>query len=484
MWLFDLSLRHKLPIWGGLLIFLTSTTMFISFGIQAYDDLKNDMIKSLSAQGRSLVISLYPYLLHDNVWQAFEIVSASKRLTYQKKNMFESQVILVMDNRKEIFVASDPANYPIQTSLNKLDRPFAKMSTAIMAAQREEPIIMERQGTDVLIVGFPIIADDVVLGGVLMITDKGLFIPRLMELAQHSLLIMGFILAVLLPINWYWGRRMAVPLVSLSDHMQHIGDKMPPQIDHAVYDYRDEIGQIFKAFNVMIDQLEEKAYLETQILQSERMAAIGRLTASMAHEINNPLAGMLTAVDTLRKHDTELSPLTERTISLLDRGLRQIKDTVGTLLVEAKFKSRDLLEQDIEDVITLISPQLQKHHTKLHSDVVLPEGVPLPSTLIRQALINLLLNAVTAAGEQGAVELKIRTEQNHLHVSIKNDGKELPSEKMAYLYEPFNPLSDSGSGLGLWVTYQITKQLGGNIEARSTKNITTFSINIPYSNQL
>jgi len=74
------------------------------------------------------------------------------------------------------------------------------------------------------------------------------------------------------------------------------------------------------------------------MVQSERLAALGQLAAGIAHEINNPLSGMLTAIDTLKCH-SDADPRMMKTIALIERGLTQIKDTVGALLVEAKIKA-------------------------------------------------------------------------------------------------------------------------------------------------
>src|SRR5208337_2118841 len=106
---------------------------------------------------------------------------------------------------------------------------------------------------------------------------------------------------------------------------------------------------LFDAYNRMLDELKSKQALEIKMVHSERLAALGQVTAGIAHEINNPLSGMLTAIDTLKFHSVP-DKRVNKTIDLIERGLLQIKETVSALLVEAKIKGRDLAPQDIQDV--------------------------------------------------------------------------------------------------------------------------------------
>jgi signal transduction histidine kinase len=209
--------------------------------------------------------------------------------------------------------------------------------------------------------------------------------------------------------------------------------------------------------------------------QSERLAALGQLAAGIAHEVNNPLSGMLTAIDTLKCHGN-MDSRTIKTISLLERGLTHIKDTVGALLVEAKPKSRNLMPQDIEDVQTLITPLASKKAIHITWNNSLDGDVSLSSTLVRQILINLLLNAI----QKGYVEFYIGVIDSHLRVVVENNGGTLSPEQITHLFEPFSPLSKDGHGLGLWVTYQIVHQLGGHVDVEKTSNDNMrFTVEIP-----
>jgi C4-dicarboxylate-specific signal transduction histidine kinase len=93
---------------------------------------------------------------------------------------------------------------------------------------------------------------------------------------------------------------MTLPLVQLSARIGEIGKKWPEELDAKLYAHRDELGRLFEAYTQMLQDLKDREALENKMVQSERLAALGQLSAGIAHEINNPLSGMLTAIDTLK----------------------------------------------------------------------------------------------------------------------------------------------------------------------------------------
>jgi signal transduction histidine kinase len=327
----------------------------------------------------------------------------------------------------------------------------------------------------------PIAKDGTRLGFLIMVYRKGAVFPRFAAAAEHGLLVGSIMLAVLIPISWYWGQRMTKPLVLLTERMAEFGEKkLPGDLDPGLYAHHDELGRLFAAYNAMVSELKIKDALASQMVQSERLAALGQLAAGIAHEINNPLSGMLTAIDTLKCH-AEVDPRAQKTVALIERGLGQIKDTVGALLVEARMKSRDLTAHDVEDVLTLVTPVARSKALHFSSLNNLDRDVPLPATLVRQIFINLLLNAVHAAAREGVVNFELDAGEAQLRLAVANDGKPLSDDQIKHLFEPFSPVSESGHGLGLWVTYQIVHQLNGQIAVeRDSGGMMRFEVVLPY----
>jgi two-component system NtrC family sensor kinase len=260
--------------------------------------------------------------------------------------------------------------------------------------------------------------------------------------------------------------------------MSNITPPLPEAGDIMFEESGDEIGQLGKSFKSMIAELKGKENLQHQIIASDRLAAVGRLAAGIAHEINNPLGGMLNSISTYKRHGNQ-DPLTLKTFSILERGLTQIKETVSALLVEAKSRARPFNHNDFEDVCTLMHADVQAKHVNFTRENDIIDTQTLPSTLVRQIIINLMLNAIRETQEYGHVHLHVYRDGANFVIDVSNNGSYIPPEKVAYLFEPFTTLNDSGSGLGLWVIYQITQQMGGLITVQSQPDETRFTVQLP-----
>jgi signal transduction histidine kinase len=459
----NLSYRYKIPLWGGFLIIVSALAVSTSFMLNDYRQLENELAVESEKLGHSLQPHLFSAMLQDDVWRAFEIITdASLRAS---ANRVRVEQIVLVDLEGRVVVSTQPKTAPMLTKLADLNPEFAEIANAINHTDDNQAHTIYLAHSEHYYALTPIAKDNALLGTLIIVHAKNVFLPLFADSARDGLWVGALILAILLPFNWYWGQRMTLPLVQLAARMAQLGKKWPDDLDPNLYEYRDEMGRLFDAYQQLLIDLKTKETLELRMVQAERLAALGQLAAGIAHEINNPLSGMLTAIDTLKCH-ADTSPMTKKTIALLERGLTQIKDTVAALLIEASMKSRNLIPQDIEDVLTLISPMSSQKalHISWHNS--LTHDIQLPSTFIRQILINLLLNAVKAASQQGEVACEIGLQDKQLHICVSNNGKMLSPEQISHLFEPFCSFREDGHGLGLWVTYQIVHQLGGNISVR------------------
>ena len=478
--LLNLSFRYKVPLWGSLLIIGTAMIVSGTLLLRSYGELKSDLLRDASNQGRSMAVTLFSAVLHDQVWRAYEIIKAPVSGA-SGDSPGQAESLVVLDQQGRVYVSTNPESMPMLADFKQLLPEFA--SVAGIDAQRDgETGLLEPDGSDHIFLVTPIREETAHLGTLVQIYSKAVLRSRFQKSAGQAVLIALLVTVLLLPIGWYWGRRTAVPLVRLTERMEELGRRLPDSLSPEIYDYQDELGRLYNAYNRTVQQLREKAQIEGQMIHSERLAAIGRLTAGIAHEVNNPLVGMLTALNTLRHHD-DLSPRTLKTLTLIERGLMQIRDTVGALLVEAKVKSRDFQPQDAEDVRTLIEPQAREQGVSLRWDSQLTATLPLPSSSVRQVLINLLLNAVRASEPGGEVGAVVTAADATLSVTVINGGRILTDMQTAHLFEPFATAGERGRGLGLWVCYQIAHQLGGEIEVESEMRDgagrTAFKVTLP-----
>jgi signal transduction histidine kinase len=205
-------------------------------------------------------------------------------------------------------------------------------------------------------------------------------------------------LLILVPLAWLLGHALAQPLVRLESVLANVGNTSPELLAGQLpsNQARDEIGRLTEQAGTLLLGMAEKERLESAVVASERLAAVGRVSGAIAHEINNPLGGMLTAIDTARTHG-DPTPMIDRTLQLLDRGLRQIQGTVSALLVEARLDSPNLLREDWQDLLTLVKPQTDRISLIWRVSETLPATIQRPAHAVRQICLNLLLYSIKAA---------------------------------------------------------------------------------------
>lgn len=200
---------------------------------------------------------------------------------------------------------------------------------------------------------------------------------------------------------------------------------------------------------------------------------LGRLASSMAHEVNNPLGGLMNAVDTLDSHGDDL-PARRRTIDLLRRGLRGIQQVVRAALVTYKtdHHARRLTPADLQDLRFLIQHETGAKRLHLDWSNDLPDIVEVDASPVRQIVLNLLLNACQATPESGTVILRASVSQDELTVAVGDQGPGLPPAALEALAsgasgEHAPEISSLARGLGLWTAARLARQLGGNLTGHS-----------------
>jgi signal transduction histidine kinase len=475
--LFNLSFRYKAPLWGSILIVAATLAVSASLMNQAYDDLMSDLLSSSANLSRTLAKTLFPTMMHEEVWRAFEIIRAPL-YGGPDGGLVQPEMIFALDNRQRIFVSGQPRSLPLSADIRQFGEEYVRLADRIVASPEPDAAIIEFSGSRHIYVAVPVAEEGARLGTLVIVHSKDVFLARFKSVATRGAVIGLLVITVLLPINWYWGQRTAIPLVQLARSIGNVAHGVPPELPLETYAYRDELGQLFEAYGLMVESLQEKSLLEQEMIRSERLAAIGRLSAGIAHEINNPLGGMLVALNNFKRrggHDER----TLKTMAMIERGLSQIRDTVSAMLVEAKVKSRDFVPHDIEDLQMLLAGEAHKRSVAIRMDSDIAAPIALPATLVRQILMNLLLNAVQASDASGTVRCKVRHTGDMLTIETENAGQTIPPELMSHLFEPFVSNNDAGHGLGLWVTYQIVSQLGGQITAESRDGLSRFSVSLP-----
>ncbi|MDP2811523.1 MAG: ATP-binding protein, partial [Rhodocyclaceae bacterium] len=464
-------------LWGSLLIVTATLAVSTALIVQAYDDLRSDLQSSSVSLGRTLAKTLFSAMSQEEVWHAFAIIRAPLHEKLDDK-LVQPEMILALDQQQRVFVSSHPKSVPMLTDMRRLDDEFSRLAELIAANPGPDAPIIDLSGARRFYAAVPVAEEGARLGTLVIVHSKEVFLPRFRAIAERSALIGLLVLAVLLPINWYWGQRTAAPLIALARSTGDVARGALLAPPPGTYPYDDELGRLFDSYGLMVKSLNEKTRLEEEMIRSERLAAIGRLSAGIAHEINNPLGGMLVALANFKRR-YEDDERAGKTVAILERGLTQIRDTVSAMLVDAKVKGRDFAPHDLEDIRLLLSGEAHQEAVEIDIECDLTEPVALPATPVRQILLNLLLNAVHASPASAKVSCAVHNAQGQLRIETTNAGNAIAADLMNHLFEPFVSGNEEGHGLGLWVTYQIVTQLGGQISAESRDGLTQFRVTLP-----
>ena len=221
-----------------------------------------------------------------------------------------------------------------------------------------------------------------------------------------------------------------------------------------------------------IDDLTELRLLERQVRQKEQMAAIGAMSAGIAHEIRNPLASITGSFDLLRS-ELDLNPEQGRLVEIIKRETERLNKTISDFLTYARTPAPKLEAADlsvlISETVSLMrnSPELKSSHTietRLES-----VSRPVDESMMRQVFYNLATNAFKAMPEGGKLTIRLEARTGSARIEFEDTGEGLEEDQLKKLFVPFYSLFRNGTGLGLPIVYQIVNAHNGNLAVRSRK---------------
>ena len=239
----------------------------------------------------------------------------------------------------------------------------------------------------------------------------------------------------------------------------------------------DEVRELGEAFNRMMGELQQARRREqaqqAQLAHTEKMAAVGTLAAGVAHEVNNPLAGILTCIETLQTHPEDADTRT-RYLVLVEDGIRRIEHIVANLLdfsrpreIEARPTS---LNERLRHVSDLVGYQLRKGRVECRLELSDRDPVILADPFqMEQLFLNLVLNAIQAMPDGGRLTLRTRADASRVVAEVEDTGAGIRPEIRERVFDPFFTTRSvgQGTGLGLSVSYGIVAAHGGTISVDS-----------------
>ena len=293
---------------------------------------------------------------------------------------------------------------------------------------------------------------------------------------------------------WRWARAMVAPLERMSATMlrQEAGDasaRVGP-VERA-----DEVGQLAAHFDHLLDTLEGQARAlqrwnaeldakvaergealeaaQSQLLRAEKLAAVGQLTASIAHEVNNPIAVIQGNLDLMRELLGPSAVVVRDELTLIDAQIERMRLIVTQLLQFARpgdyagYVERLDPARVLDDCLVLVAHLLTRQHIRIERDDQATGLAAINRQELQQVLVNLLVNAVQAMPGGGVLTLRTHDwpQGPGVVISVADTGEGLPPDMLTRLFQPFVTRKPDGTGLGLWISRSLVERYGGELRA-------------------
>lgn len=269
-------------------------------------------------------------------------------------------------------------------------------------------------------------------------------------------------------LGYFMVRRIQRPVATVARHLYDAALGMLRPIDLRELPADDvQAERMINAFNVLVHATTERENLLTHLAEQQRQADLGRLTATIAHEVRNPLGGMRTAISTLKRFGDREEPRNEA-VAFLERGVAALQQVVDATLQNYRARPdwRPLARQDFEDLRLLVQADGRSRDVGviLHLDV--PDTMAVAALEVRQVLLNLLLNAVRASVRGGTVELTAIIQGDEIVVTVRDEGGGL-DRSVADALKTGTAAAQRGSGLGVSVVIRLVERLHGRVAIES-----------------
>ena len=411
-----------------------------------------------------LSTALGPSVLRQDVWEVFDTLDRARTAGDGQRLV----LAVVADEAGRILAATDPRAAPVGGNIGGF------------LADAQEPAFVALNGHPSVRVAAPLSYQSRAVGRIVIELDVSDLIAERRQ-ATLWLLFGNAAATVLLAFGgWLAVARSLRPVALLTGAMDETRGAPRPIPPDAIPRGDPGLARLIGTYNHMTEAVEARAEAERRLAARERFVSLGRLSSSLAHEINNPLGGLLNAADTIRTF-ADRPEVVRQSADLMVRGLQHMRDVTRAILDHNRLDrdGQPLRAEDFEDLRLLIEPETG-HREQILDWQIDGHGhalAALPSAPVRQIVLNLLLNASAASGKRGRVGLLVAAAADTLQLAVRDDGSGLsPADLERLLQSGPLPL---GGGVGLRLVHDLVAGLGGTLDHARGDGTTLIRVGLP-----
>jgi signal transduction histidine kinase len=462
-----LGLRIRFFLYSNTLIVVTMTLVAVLGAMYQ----RRTLYDAIVSRGRSIVESMVIPITY---------VEGRREIEVGESGLIERYVAEVMARNQDVMryvLVTDESGLVTHASrAETVGKPFARaLTTADVGA--------EPQADEQLHVG-----DEAVLEVRSVLVDEGEFLGTLAvgfsmepierqvrDVAGKAALVALVLMLGNSIMTALYVETLIRPILHLNQTMKRAGEG--DLTVRAPTRHGDEVAELADVFNRMMAELEaarEREELQrAQLAHTEKMAAVGTLAAGVAHEVNNPLSGVLASIENIQGNPED-QEMRDRYLELIADGLKRIERTVANLLNFARPREikleRTSINHNLRHVVELVKYQFRAAAIEVKMDLDDdPAAVEADHFQMEQLFLNLVLNALDAMRDGGTLYLRTRVRGGKVIAEVRDTGHGIPAEIRDRIFDPFFTTREvgEGTGLGLAVSGSIVAAHGGSIEVET-----------------
>lgn len=476
-----LGIRAKFFLYSNALIIVTmaaATAITISFA-------RNYAYGSIERRGMSITEALAIPITDALMYEDLGLV-AETGLT----DNYISEIIRRNGDLVRYAIVADPQGRVTHSNdWSLLGRPFERALPRASLGTKPVVELREINGERVLEVRSPLNISSRFWGTLAMGFSLAKMNEQVQAIARNAIIAAGVLILLNSLMTAIYVESLLRPLLQLLGSMRRAaaGDLRARASERG----GGEVTEVGRAFNRMMDELEEAREREkirtSHLAHMEKMAAVGTLAAGVAHEVNNPLGGILTCIENIRANPRD-EVMRARYLDLMQDGLERIGKTVANLLDFSRQREirpePTSINHNLRHAAELTSYQLRKAGVEIVWDLDADEPVVMADHFqMEQLFLNLYLNALQAMPDGGTITLRTRIKDGFVIAEVQDTGVGMSRDVQERIFDPFFTTRETGkgTGLGLTVSDAIVAAHGGVMTVDSAPGRgSTFRVSLPH----